>query len=164
MKRMFFGMFILAVALVATSGVSYAQTAPSAELDKNMALMRKDLRSGKKQLIAANVPLTDVEATKFWPIYDQYAGEMSKQYDQLLVVIKEYAANQMTLTDAQAMSLVKKSGDIQAGMQQVRQKYVPLVEKAIPGKKAALFFQIDRRLHMLMDLQIASEVPLVIQP
>ena len=164
MKRMFFGVFILAVALVATSGVSYAQTAPSAELDKNVALMRKDLRSAKKQLIAANLPLTDVEATRFWPIYDQYSGEMGKQYDQLLVVIKEYAANQMTLTDAQALSLLKKSGEIQTGMLQVRQKYVPLVEKALPGKKAALFFQIDRRLHMLIDLQIASEVPLVIQP
>jgi len=29
--------------------------------------------------------------------------------------------------------------------------------------KAALFFQIDRRLYELMDLQIASRIPLVIQ-
>jgi len=33
----------------------------------------------------------------------------------------------------------------------------------LPGKKAALFFQIDRRLYALMDLQTASEVPLVLQ-
>ncbi len=38
-----------------------------------------------------------------------------------------------------------------------------MIEKAIPAKKAALFFQIDRRLYVLLDLQIASLLPLVTQ-
>jgi hypothetical protein len=33
----------------------------------------------------------------------------------------------------------------------------------VPGKKAALFFQIDRRLQALMDIQVAAEIPLVLQ-
>jgi hypothetical protein len=45
----------------------------------------------------------------------------------------------------------------------VRQKYIPIVEKVIPGRKAALFFQVDRRLYALMDLQVASQIPLVAQ-
>jgi hypothetical protein len=78
-------------------------------------------------------------------------------------VIKEYAANQKTLTDAQAIDMIKRWSDIQLLVAQTRQKYVPIIEKVIPGKKAALFFQIDRRLYSLMDLQVASEVPLVYQ-
>lgn len=166
MKRNFFSIFIFAAAVLALSGVSYAQATPSAaELDKNMELMRKDLRSGAKQLIALNLPLTDTEATKFWPVYDQYTGEMGKQYDQLYTLIKDYAAvyNAKTVTDAQAVAMIKRLSEIQLGMVQVRQKFIPSVEKVLPGKKAALFFQIDRRLYMLLDLQIASEIPLVTQ-
>ena len=125
--------------------------------------MRRNLRAEKKKILAANVPLTETEATKFWPVYDQYAAEMSKHYDEFYAVIKDYAANQKTLTDAQAVSMVKKWSDIQVEVAQTRQKWVPAIEKVIPGKKAALFFQIDRRLYALMDLQVASEVPLVIQ-
>jgi hypothetical protein len=38
---------------------------------------------------------------------------------------------------------------------------VPIVNKVLPGTKAASFFQIDRRLSGLIDLQLASQIPLV---
>ena len=155
----------MVVALGAPTSIALAQreTDSGVEIDKDIALLRRNLRTEKKKLIAANLPLTETEATKFWPIYDQYAAEMAKNNDALDALIKEYAANQKTLTDAQAVSMIKRWSDIQVELAQTRQKHVPLIEKTIPGKKAALFFQIDRRLYALMDLQIASEVPLVLQ-
>jgi hypothetical protein len=88
---------------------------------------------------------------------------MSKHYDEFYALVKDYAANQKTLTDEQAISLLKRWSDIQVDVAQTRQKWVPLIEKVIPGRKAAHFFQIDRRLYALMDLQVASQIPLVIQ-
>jgi len=153
------------VALAAPTAKSFAQqeTATGVSVEKDLALVRRNLRAEKKKILAANVPLTETEATKFWPVYDQYAAEMSKHYDEFYAVIKDYAANQKTLTDAQAVSMIKKWSDIQVEVAQTRQKWVPAIEKVIPGKKAALFFQIDRRLYALMDLQVASEDPLVVQ-
>jgi len=153
------------VALATPTAKSFAQqeTATGVSVEKDLALVRRNLRAEKKKILAANVPLTETEATKFWPVYDQYAAEMSKHYDEFYAVIKDYAANQKTLTDAQAVSMIKKWSDIQVEVAQTRQKWVPAIEKVIPGKKAALFFQIDRRLYALMDLQVASEVPLVVQ-
>jgi hypothetical protein len=153
------------VALAAPSRriVAQVETANGVEVEKDLALVRRNLRAEKKKILAANVPLTETEATKFWPVYDQYAADMSKHYDDFYAVIKEYAANQKTLTDAQAISMIKRWSDIQVEVAQTRQKWVPAIEKVIPGKKAALFFQIDRRLYALMDLQVTSEIPLVIQ-
>jgi hypothetical protein len=153
------------VALAAPTAKSFAQqeTATGVAVEKDLALVRRNLRAEKKKILAANVPLTETEATKFWPVYDQYAAEMSKHYDEFYAVIKDYAANQKTLTDAQAVSMIKKWSDIQVEVALTRQKWVPAIEKVIPGKKAALFFQIDRRLYALMDLEVASEVPLVVQ-
>lgn len=155
----------MVVALTAPSRRSFAQveTANGVEVEKDLALVRRNLRAEKKKILAENVPLTETEATKFWPVYDQYAADMSKHYDEFYALIKEYAANQKTLTDEQAISILKKWSAIQVDVAQTRQKWVPLIEKVIPGRKAAHFFQIDRRLYALMDLQVASQVPLVIQ-
>jgi hypothetical protein len=166
MKKVALTCLVLFSALMAAHGTAVAQAAETAtgiEIEKDLALLRRNLRAEKKKVIALNMPLTEAEATKFWPVYDQYAAEMSKHYSEFYDLIKDYAANQKTLSDAQALDMVKRWSAVQVELAQTRQKYVPLVEKVLPGKKAALFFQIDRRLYGLMDLQIASQVPLIIQ-
>jgi hypothetical protein len=44
---------------------------------------------------------------------------------------------------------------------QLRLKYIPEFEKVISPKKTALFFQVDRRISMMIELQLASQIPLV---
>jgi hypothetical protein len=44
---------------------------------------------------------------------------------------------------------------------QLRQKYVPIVSQVLDGKKSATFFQLDRRMSMMIDLQVSSQMPLV---
>ena len=165
MTRLVLSCLVLTIVFTAAGSTAFAQreTATGVEVERDLALLRRDLRSDKKQLIALNVPLTETEATKFWPVYDQYTGEMSKIYDEFYGIIKEYAANQKTLTDAQASSMINKWAALQVQQAQTRQKYIPIVEKVIPSRKAALFFQVDRRLYELMDLQVASQIPLVAQ-
>jgi hypothetical protein len=155
--------FALAFTAASTTAVAQRETATGVDVDKDIELLRRDLRSDKKKIIAANVPLTETEATKFWPVYDQYVAEMAKHNDAFYAVIKDYAANQKTMTDAQASTLIKRWADIQVQQAQTRQKYIPLIEKVIPGKKAALFFQVDRRLYALMDIQVSGQIPLLIQ-
>lgn len=165
MARIILSCVVLMIAFTAGSTTAFAQreTATSVEVERDLALLRRDLRADKKKLIALNVPLTETEATKFWPVYDEYTGEMSKVYDEFYAIIKEYAANQKTLTDAQASSMLNRWAALQVQQAQTRQKYIPIVEKVIPSRKAALFFQVDRRLYELIDLQVASQIPLVAQ-
>jgi len=165
MARILFPCLVLIIVVAAAGTTAFAQreTATGVEVERDLALLRRDLKTDKKKLIALNLPLTETEATKFWPVYDQYTGEMSKVYDEFYSIIKEYAANQKTLTDAQASSMINRWAAIQVEQAQTRQKYIPLVEKVIPSRKAALFFQVDRRLYELMDLQVASQIPLVAQ-
>jgi len=61
--------------------------------DQDLNLLRKDLRSKRKQLIAANLRLTDAEAAKFWPVYDQYVTELIAINDKKFDVIQGYADN-----------------------------------------------------------------------
>ena len=166
MRRIIFSLMVAALTAGASSVIAFAQateTATGVQVQADIELLRRDLRSEKKKILAANLPLTPDEATRFWPVYDQYALDMSKHYDVFYQVIKDYATNQKTLTDDQANTMIKKWSDEQVAVAQTRQKWVPQIQKVLPGKKAALFFQIDRRLYAAMDLQVASEIPLVIQ-
>ena len=145
------------LAQAAASGSAQSTTTP----DQDLELLRKDIRSQKKQIIAANLTLTDAEATKFWPLYDQYTAELVKINDAKYGALKEYATNYDTLTDDKAVSLTKQIIGVDKSVAELRMKYVPLFNKVVSGKKTALFFQLDRRLLMLIDLQLAAAVPMV---
>jgi hypothetical protein len=163
---------LLAVAvLVGLSSVSMARAQGQTPASKggqtvseqDIQLLRQDVRSKKKQIVAANLRLTDVEATKFWPVYDQYTAEVTKLSDQRYELTKDYARGFGSLTDEQALSLINRALALDEALAQLRIKYVPIVNKVLPGTKTATFFQIDRRLTGIIDLQLASEIPLVQQ-
>lgn len=164
MKKMLVVFVILAAASLPKHCTLFAQEAsdrPTLIKEQDIELLRKDLRSQKKQIVAANMTFTDVEAQKFWPVYDQYAAEYMKIGDARYALIKQYVQTYGNMTDAQAHDLVKKSLETERSAIELRQKYVPLFEKAVSAKKTAMFFQIDRRLGLMLDLQLSSEIPLV---
>lgn len=129
--------------------------------DRDINLLRKDIRAQRKQLIAANLNLSEVEATKFWPVYDQYLNEAIAINDKKFAVIQDYADNWGKLTDEQSLLLTRQWSDLDIQITQLRQKYVPIVAKVLNGKKTATFMQLDRRIAMMLELQIASQLPLV---
>jgi hypothetical protein len=129
--------------------------------DRDLKLLREDLRSKRKQLIAANLRLMDTEATKFWPVYDQYVTELIAINDKKFGLIQEYADNWGKLTNEQSLLFTRNWLDMDIAIAQLRQKYVPIVAKVLDGRKTATFFQLDRRIAMMMDLQVSSQMPLV---
>jgi hypothetical protein len=126
-------------------------------------LFRKDLKSLKKQIVAANIELTDEEAQQFWPIYDRYTAEMAKIMDKKYEVISDYLQNYDTVTDEQADTYLLGRAAVEESLLQLRLKYIPIFRKVLSGKTAALFFQIDWRFGLVTDLQLSSQVPTVEQ-
>src|SRR5208283_5720206 len=79
-----------------------------APVDDDIELLRKDLRSQKKQVVAANMNLTDAEAAKFWPVYDQYAADLAKINDTKVALINDYLETADTMNGDQAESYLRK--------------------------------------------------------
>jgi hypothetical protein len=131
-----------------------------ASSDQYLQLLRKDVRSLKKQIVAANMDLTDSEAEKFWPIYDQYATEVARIYDSKLALIQEFSQNNDTMTGDQAEAYLRKRASVEESIMQLRLKYIPIFRKVLSGRETALFFQIDWRLGLMIDLQLA-QAPLI---
>jgi hypothetical protein len=155
---------VILTSLASSQGSAQTPSNNSAQsaTDKDIDLLRKDVRSQKRQLIASNLQLTDQEAEQFWPLYDQYTADLVKINDAKYSSIKEFAASYSTLTDDQATVLVRKMLSVDQAVAELRLRYIPIFNNVIPGRKTAVFFQLDRRLVMLIDLQIASQIPMIV--
>jgi hypothetical protein len=129
--------------------------------DEDIRLLRKDIRSLRKQIIAANMGLSDTETEHFWPLFDRYTAELVTITDRKYALLKEYAQNYTTMTDEQAEKYIRGRAAVDESIMQVRLKYIPQFRKILSGKSTALFFQIDWRLGLIMDLQLASQTPLI---
>jgi Spy/CpxP family protein refolding chaperone len=144
-----------------------SQSAPGAAAQPNsvnnndVEMLRANLRANRKNLMAQNMNLTADEATKFWPIFDQYRKDAIKPNDERWALISEYAANYNTMTDAQAQDYMKRAADVDQQLLALRLRYVPIFEKVISAKKAALWYQIDRHVDLMINLQLSSVIPLV---
>jgi Spy/CpxP family protein refolding chaperone len=172
-KKVLIGILAVGLWHIGTAGSLWAQAnggsqaAPAAAQkdsqisDSDIQLLRQNLRAQKKQLVAANLTLTTDQATKFWPVYDQYIAEQTKIHDQKYAVIKEFATSFGTIDDVKALDLTNKALAVDQQVTQLRIKYVPIFSKVLPGKQVATFYQIDRRLQMMVDLQLLSQLPLV---
>ena len=128
--------------------------------EEDIALLRQDLRAKKMQVIGQNMSLSDVEGEKFWPIYNHYVKDLKDVNDQKYALLKQYAEMWETMSDADALIYVRHWLEADGQAQALRLKYVPVVSQVLPGRKAATFFQLDRRLNMIVDLQLFSQIPL----
>ena len=128
--------------------------------DEDIALLRRDLRAMKMQVIGQNMSLSEEEGLKFWPIYNHYVKDLQAVNDQKYALLKQYAETWSTMTDQDALIYVRHWLEADGDAQALRLKYVPVVSQVLPGRKAATFFQVDRRLNMMIDLQLFSRIPL----
>jgi hypothetical protein len=168
MRKSIVTVLALTGACLLNGGRLFAQVASTtagqqsqSSMDQQIDLLRKDLRSQKRQIIAANMKFTDAEAEKFWPTYDQYTAELVKINNEKYALIKEYAQSYNSLTDEQGDSLARRWITVDESIVQLRFKYVPIFRKVLSGRSTALFFQLDRRVQLMIDLQLAQSIPLI---
>ena len=128
--------------------------------DQDIALLRQDIRAMKMRVIGENMSLSDSEAQKFWPIYKHYADDLHDVHNEKYALLKQYAETWSTMTDQDALIYVRRSMEVDAKAQALRLQYVPVVTQVLPGKKAATFFQLERKLCLMVDLQLFSQIPL----
>lgn len=150
MKKTIIGLVIL------MSASLFAQTA-----ETYLELLRSDVKMEKKTVIAAAMELDQAQSEKFWPIYREFENEWDKLADVRVEIIKEYAANYETLTDEKADELLIKYFKFDVDKLDLQKNYYEKVKKEIGAKQAGKFIQLVNRLNMLIDIQIAAELPLI---
>ena len=143
------------------------QTAPTDTQARNLQeyikLLRSDVRQGKAEIMGAVMQLDIDQSAKFWPIYDEYDAELTKLNNLRLANMQDYVKNYDDMTDAKADELVQKAMDYRKQRMELVGKYYARVKAALGSIEAARFLQVEDQLLTLIDLQIASSLPIVAQ-
>ena len=155
----------LAGTVVGFSQLSLAQTkAASGEKPaSNLQIIHEKLKADKKLIVAKYMELTESEAKKFWPVYDEYQSDLQKSNERLLRLLESYAADykNKSLTDEKAKKLLDEWIAIEQEEGKRRSAFAPKVLQALPPKKAARYLQIENEYRILLRYDLATVVPLV---
>ena len=164
-------LFVLPM-LVASPGRAQTKTenqaaaSPNANVrEKNIQayidLLRADVRQQKDEMMGAVMLLGAADAAKFWPIYNDYDAALTKLNDQRVANVREYARTYNQMTDAKADELVQNALAYRKQREQLLVQTYDRVKQALGGITAARFVQVENQLLLIIDLQIASQLPIV---
>ncbi len=132
-----------------------------ANFDEYIELIRSNVRQEKAQILGAVMALSAADATKFWPIYYEYDNELAKLNKMRSDNILQYAKAYDTMTDEKADALIATAIQYEKQRTDLLAKYYATMKDALGAVEAARFLQIEHQLLLLIDLQLASNLPIV---
>jgi hypothetical protein len=156
-------MYLVVIAMIAplTGFVTrgWTQDKPA----NNLEIIHEKIKADKKFIVAQYMELTESEAMRFWPVYDDYQKDLQKMNERMLNLLQSYAADyrNKSLTDEKAQKLLDEWIALEQDDVKRRQSYVPKVLKALPAKKAARYLQIENEYRTMIRYDLAVTVPLV---
>ena len=123
--------------------------------------LKKDVGGTFKEIIKENLKLTEDEANKFWPLFDQYLAARSPIFEKRVSITEEFMMNYYAMDDATAKDLIDKAIQSQQDLMDVRKEYLNKMFEVLPAPLVGKFFQIDNRISAVVDLVRMSATPLV---
>jgi hypothetical protein len=137
--------------------------APADKPASNLEIIHEKLKADKKAIVSKYMELTESEANKFWPVYDEYQANLQKANERLRALLESYAADykNKSLTDEKAKKLLDDWLALERDEGNRRAEFAPKVLQALPPMKAARYLQIENEYRILLRYELATNVPLV---
>jgi len=128
-----------------------------------LEVLRSDLNTGKIRALNQVMKLTVPEAEKFWPIYRNYEHELAAVGDRKVALVVEFMRYHKagTLTDQNSQELAARWLQNVQDRLDLWKRYHQQISDAVSPVRAAQFLQVENQMAIFVDLNIASEMPLV---
>jgi len=133
-------------------------------VDDFIEALKTNIKTERKAIIMESMNFTESESTAFWPIYNQFEFEQDKLSAKRIKNIKDYADNYEKMSGEKANELIKNAFKFQKERLSLNETYYKKFAKALPAVTAAKYMQLENQIQLLIDLKIASELPLVKKP
>ena len=124
-------------------------------------MLKEDIQGVSRQIVAENLSLTEDQANKFWPIYDEYDAAYDKLVDERVKVIEEYIMNYYGIDDEVGKDLISKSFDLKYRAIDLQKEYIDKMLEVLPISVVGKFFQIDNRIAAIIDISRMASLPLL---
>ena len=124
-------------------------------------LLKTEINFEKRALVAEGMDISSVESPDFWNIYTDFENEINSLGDRRINNIKKFYDNYEDMSDEVAGDIAKTYLSIKGDRIKIYKKYYKKFSSLIGDRRAVRLFQIMDQIQLLIDLQIASEQPLL---
>jgi hypothetical protein len=111
-----------------------------------IAELRQEAGQDRRNIVRANMLLTETESARFWPLYDEYRAERQKIGDRRVRLITDFLAQQNSMSEDQARALANEDFAILKGTSELKAKWYKRMTKELSERTVARFFHIDEKL------------------
>jgi len=146
---------------VATAPAVRAQGASADGTDLKALVEQAKTPDGKRAVVASMLQLTDAEAKKFWPVYDAYQRKLDVVNRQYSRAIEDVVMSGRPISDAYAKNLAKDLTEVEDADTRARKSMYASVVKALPGRKAIRYLQLENKLQAAYHYEVARSVPML---
>ena len=131
------------------------------EDDRAVELTRSAIQAERQSILAANLELDEEESAVFWPLYQEYRKALETAVSTRIDLLNQYFASYETLTDNEALALLDKHLDWEHDILKIRTSYAKKMRKVLSGRTVARFFQIENKMDLIVEYELAGEIPLI---
>ena len=124
-------------------------------------LTRSAIQAERQAILAANLELDEKESAIFWPLYQEYRDALESAISTRVDLLNQYFASYETLTDKEAATLLDKHFAWKNEVLKVQSTYAKKMSKSLSGKTVARFFQIENKMDIIVEYELAGEIPLI---
>ena len=146
---------------IAGAPAAWAQAAAADGTNVTALLAQAKTPEGKKALVASSLALTDAEAKKFWPVYDAYQRKLEANNRRYSRAVEDVVMTGNPISDAYAKNLAKELTEIEDAEARARKSLYSGAVKALPGRKAVRYLQLESKLQSGYRYEVASTLPLI---
>ena len=122
---------------------------------------RNDLQAKAADVLAKGLTLTADQAAKFWPMFETFQKEQKLIIDEQLKSLMKYRDAYQSMTDSDALAFAKSLLQRDQKVHDLRVKYLAKFQEVVPPRIAARAIQLDRRLGLVGQVKISSQIPLI---
>ena len=160
MKRM----FILALCLVGffsvVNGAAHAQAVMAGD-EMFIEMLKHEVDQTRTEVMTSVMSFSSEEKAAFWPVYNEYRKKSDELAKKDLALMKEYSAAYWSLTDEQAEDMVIRWLDLEILRKKHLKELYSELAKVVSPVQALKACQLENRLDLILDMQIANELPMV---
>ena len=126
-----------------------------------IAELRQEAGQDRRDIVRANMLLTETESARFWPLYDEYRAERQKIGDRRVRLITDFLAQKNSMTEDAARTLANEDFAILKDTAELKTKWYKKMTKELSERTVARFFHIDEKLDAAADIALAANIPLI---
>jgi len=114
----------------------------------------------RRAIVAQSLELTEEEADKFWPLYDEYRSGMKSISLRQTETIATFAENFRDLDNETAGELLTKALATNEDMMDLRRDHIKKVRRILEAGDALRYFQMDDYIETAERASVQRQIPL----